>query len=115
MGRAEETERGAATAPEMGPRAGLRVACAWLQRIAKAPGGTHILQATGDGATLEDLLAVDRSISPVDLLEREELLHALQLTDDKVESARRLGIGRATLYRRLARYDRDGRLDLRAP
>ena len=44
-------------------------------------------------------------IVPLDEMERQAIMRALvQLDGDKSEAARRLGIGKSTLYRKLKRY-----------
>jgi DNA-binding NtrC family response regulator len=44
-------------------------------------------------------------ITPLDALEKQAILHAIQMLDgDKLEAARRLGIGKTTLYRKLKEY-----------
>ena len=44
-------------------------------------------------------------ITPLDELEKQAILHAIQILDgDKLEAARRLGIGKTTLYRKLKEY-----------
>jgi len=46
-----------------------------------------------------------RAIVPLEQLEREAILHAIEvLAGDKLEAARRLGIGKTTLYRKLKEY-----------
>jgi transcriptional regulator with PAS, ATPase and Fis domain len=44
------------------------------------------------------------SVVPLSLLERRAILHAVSVTGDKEEAARRLGIGRTTLFRKLKEY-----------
>jgi two-component system response regulator HydG len=45
------------------------------------------------------------AITPLEELERQAILHAIQvLHGDKLEAARRLGIGKTTLYRKLKEY-----------
>ena len=45
------------------------------------------------------------AITPLEELEKQAILHAIQLLDgDKLEAARRLGIGKTTLYRKLKEY-----------
>ena len=47
----------------------------------------------------------EEEIIPLDKLERDAVLKALRITEGNVEEcALRLGIGRATLYRKLSRY-----------
>jgi two-component system response regulator HydG len=44
-------------------------------------------------------------ITPLEEMEKQAILHAIQLLDgDKLEAARRLGIGKTTLYRKLKEY-----------
>jgi DNA-binding NtrC family response regulator len=44
-------------------------------------------------------------ITPLDQLEKQAILHAIEvLNGDKLEAARRLGIGKTTLYRKLKEY-----------
>jgi DNA-binding NtrC family response regulator len=46
-----------------------------------------------------------QSISPIAELEKQAILHAIEvLQGDKLEAARRLGIGKTTLYRKLKEY-----------
>ena len=45
------------------------------------------------------------AITPIEQLEKQAILHAIQVLDgDKLEAARRLGIGKTTLYRKLKEY-----------
>jgi two-component system response regulator HydG len=45
------------------------------------------------------------AITPLEELEKQAILHAIQVLDgDKLEAARRLGIGKTTLYRKLKEY-----------
>jgi DNA-binding NtrC family response regulator len=45
------------------------------------------------------------AITPLEELEKKAILHAIQVLDgDKLEAARRLGIGKTTLYRKLKEY-----------
>ena len=45
------------------------------------------------------------AITPLEELEKQAILHAIQMLDgDKLEAARRLGIGKTTLYRKLKEY-----------
>ncbi len=45
------------------------------------------------------------NITPLDELEKQAIMHAIQVLDgDKLEAARRLGIGKTTLYRKLKEY-----------
>jgi len=45
------------------------------------------------------------AITPLDQLEKQAILHAIEvLHGDKLEAARRLGIGKTTLYRKLKEY-----------
>jgi DNA-binding NtrC family response regulator len=50
--------------------------------------------------------ATDSSaITPIEVLEKQAILHAIHvLAGDKLEAARRLGIGKTTLYRKLKEY-----------
>jgi len=44
-------------------------------------------------------------ITPLDVMERQAIQHAIELLNgDKLEAARRLGIGKTTLYRKLKEY-----------
>ncbi len=44
-------------------------------------------------------------ITPLDVMEKQAILHAIEvLAGDKLEAARRLGIGKTTLYRKLKEY-----------
>ena len=44
-------------------------------------------------------------ITPLDVMEKQAILHAIEVLDgDKLEAARRLGIGKTTLYRKLKEY-----------
>jgi two-component system response regulator HydG len=44
-------------------------------------------------------------ITPLEAMEKQAILHAIQVLDgDKLEAARRLGIGKTTLYRKLKEY-----------
>jgi two-component system response regulator HydG len=44
-------------------------------------------------------------ITPLDVMEKQAILHAIKVLDgDKLEAARRLGIGKTTLYRKLKEY-----------
>jgi len=46
-----------------------------------------------------------QAITPLDQLEKQAILHAIEVLDgDKLEAARRLGIGKTTLYRKLKEY-----------
>jgi DNA-binding NtrC family response regulator len=48
---------------------------------------------------------VDAEIVPLAEMERQAIVDALlQVKGDKPEAARRLGIGKSTLYRKLKRY-----------
>ena len=52
-------------------------------------------------ATATDPIA----ITPLEEMEKQAILHAIQVLDgDKLEAARRLGIGKTTLYRKLKEY-----------
>jgi len=45
------------------------------------------------------------AITPLEEMEKQAILHAIQVLDgDKLEAARRLGIGKTTLYRKLKEY-----------
>lgn len=56
-----------------------------------------------------DVEQASGEITPLADLERDAILRALRVTDGNVqEAARRLGIGRATIYRKLERYELDG-------
>ena len=45
------------------------------------------------------------AIVPLDQMEKQAILHAIEMLDgDKLEAARRLGIGKTTLYRKLKEY-----------
>ncbi len=45
------------------------------------------------------------AITPLEDVEKQAILHAIQVLDgDKLEAARRLGIGKTTLYRKLKEY-----------
>jgi len=56
-----------------------------------------------------DSLAVSTAITPLDQLEKQAILHAIEvLSGDKLEAARRLGIGKTTLYRKLKEYGSAG-------
>ena len=49
--------------------------------------------------------AVCSTITPLEDMEKQAILHAIQVLDgDKLEAARRLGIGKTTLYRKLKEY-----------
>ncbi len=49
--------------------------------------------------------APSSEITPLEAMEKQAILHAIQLLDgDKLEAARRLGIGKTTLYRKLKEY-----------
>jgi DNA-binding NtrC family response regulator len=49
--------------------------------------------------------ATSSNITPLEDLEKQAILHAIQVLDgDKLEAARRLGIGKTTLYRKLKEY-----------
>ena len=46
-----------------------------------------------------------QAITPLDQLEKQAILHAIEVLDgDKLGAARRLGIGKTTLYRKLKEY-----------
>ncbi len=45
------------------------------------------------------------AITALEEMEKQAILHAIQVLDgDKLEAARRLGIGKTTLYRKLKEY-----------
>ena len=53
----------------------------------------------------EDVSSDPLAITPLDQLEKQAILHAIEALDgDKLEAARRLGIGKTTLYRKLKEY-----------
>jgi len=53
----------------------------------------------------EDVMSDPQAITPLDQLEKQAILHAIAaLEGDKLEAARRLGIGKTTLYRKLKEY-----------
>jgi transcriptional regulator of acetoin/glycerol metabolism len=50
--------------------------------------------------------APEEGIVPLALRERNEILHAIQVTNgDKLMAAKLLGIGKTTLYRKLKEYE----------
>jgi len=56
----------------------------------------------------EPEIAAEKSttITPLEQLEKQAILHAIEvLNGDKLEAARRLGIGKTTLYRKLKEYN----------
>jgi DNA-binding NtrC family response regulator len=56
-------------------------------------------------AKTEVTTADPQAITPLDQLEKQAILHAIEILDgDKLEAARRLGIGKTTLYRKLKEY-----------
>ena len=80
-----------------------------------------VLSATGDTLTVEDLpsfvtqsvdadaIEASDEVVPLAVLERRAIRHALRVAEGNVDrAARLLGMGRATLYRRLAKYDDEG-------
>jgi two-component system response regulator HydG len=49
-------------------------------------------------------------ITPLSQIEKQAILDALkQCNGDKLEAARKLGIGKTTIYRKLAQYSKRGR------
>ncbi|MEQ8279629.1 MAG: sigma-54 dependent transcriptional regulator [Deltaproteobacteria bacterium] len=71
-----------------------------LREIGGAPAG---------GVPRGDILGDDDEVIPVRELERRAIKKALRLSGGSVEKAAKLlGMGRATLYRRLAHYDKNG-------
>lgn len=65
---------------------------------------THLHPAAhGDGEGFFPVGEFD-GIVPLAELERRAILHAVSVTPDKEEAARRLGIGRTTLFRKLKEY-----------
>jgi DNA-binding NtrC family response regulator len=59
----------------------------------------------------EDVAAEPSAIIPLEQLEKQAILHAIEVLDgDKLEAARRLGIGKTTLYRKLKEYGSTVRL-----
>jgi DNA-binding NtrC family response regulator len=67
---------------------------AWLQAAQQDPLVSWVSQQGED------------EVLPLDELEKHAIMRALKLTEGNIEkAARQLGIGRATLYRRLAQYD----------
>lgn len=93
---------------------------AWLAKAVKAHASKLQLQGRIDGIQSEDasgeqvpagasagaLLLEPGQIRPFQQYERDILIHALQTTGWNVkETATRLKIGRATLYRKIDRYD----------
>jgi DNA-binding NtrC family response regulator len=56
-------------------------------------------------ATTPEAATDTAAITPLEELEKQAILHAIQVLDgDKLEAARRLGIGKTTLYRKLKEY-----------
>jgi DNA-binding NtrC family response regulator len=56
-----------------------------------------------------DAAADSTVITPLEKLEKHAILHAIEvLSGDKLEAARRLGIGKTTLYRKLKEYSSAG-------
>ncbi len=56
-------------------------------------------------AKAEEAVSDPLAITPLDQLEKQAILHAIEALDgDKLEAARRLGIGKTTLYRKLKEY-----------
>ncbi len=65
---------------------------------------TQIRDSQALAATVE-AAADSPAITPLEALEKQAILHAIQVLDgDKLEAARRLGIGKTTLYRKLKEY-----------
>ena len=70
--------------------------------VADLPTQVRDAQALAAGAAPA---ADPAAITPLDELEKQAILHAIQVLDgDKLEAARRLGIGKTTLYRKLKEY-----------
>ena len=66
---------------------------------------TQLRNFTVQTATPTNGEATTSNITPLEELEKQAILHAIQLLDgDKLEAARRLGIGKTTLYRKLKEY-----------
>ncbi len=66
---------------------------------------TQLRNFTVQTATPVNGEATTSNITPLEELEKQAILHAIQLLDgDKLEAARRLGIGKTTLYRKLKEY-----------
>ncbi len=66
---------------------------------------TQLRNFTVQTATPANGEATTSNITPLEELEKNAILHAIQLLDgDKLEAARRLGIGKTTLYRKLKEY-----------
>ena len=66
---------------------------------------TQLRNFTVQTATPANGEATTSNITPLEELEKQAILHAIQLLDgDKLEAARRLGIGKTTLYRKLKEY-----------
>jgi len=69
---------------------------------------TQLRNFKQEGAAAE-LVPDSTIITPLDQLERQAILHAIEvLSGDKLEAARRLGIGKTTLYRKLKEYGAAG-------
>jgi len=63
----------------------------------------------GDAAAANLAFDDKQPVTPFEKLKESAIRHALKLTDGNiVEAARRLGIGRATLYRMMKRYRIEG-------
>jgi transcriptional regulator of acetoin/glycerol metabolism len=63
--------------------------------------------ATGTAAGTGERPAPAASIVPLEVLERDAIERAIRALDGNVSlAAERLGIGRATLYRKIAQYGR---------
>ena len=66
---------------------------------------TQIRDSQALSASPEAATADTAAITPLDELEKQAILRAIQVLDgDKLEAARRLGIGKTTLYRKLKEY-----------
>lgn len=60
---------------------------------------------TGELAALASEVGVSRPVRPLHVIEREEIIHAIEQTHgDRATAATLLGIGRTTLYRKLKTY-----------
>jgi DNA-binding NtrC family response regulator len=63
------------------------------------------LQNFNHKETPAEAVVESATITPLDQLEKQAILHAIEvLNGDKLEAARRLGIGKTTLYRKLKEY-----------
>jgi DNA-binding NtrC family response regulator len=68
------------------------------QEMQESEPGTHERKHRPRGDLAGDIL-------PLEEVERQAIIHALtHVKGDKAEAARRLGIGKSTLYRKLKRY-----------